>query len=249
MGNGKQPIKEEPEASTAGRRAAVMDEVRPSGGGFTFDGTGDYNEWRTWALGQAMFMRRDPEKAAQYLFGQLRGGPAVAALISVLDQAHLGKSAANKAEADQQLIRLRQGSRELGTFLADFQRLAAQSNFSAAMQVSFLKAAVSGRLAPFAAMISEQATVGEAVTQLRQVDRVAPRTPHPNKQGTGGGKAKGRGVKTKKDASDVECFECHEKGHYKRDCPSKGKTRGRKAEQIKADEGDDAQLEPYEGNE
>jgi hypothetical protein len=174
---------------------------------------------------------------------------SAAALISVLDQAHLGKSAANKAEADQQLIRLRQGSRELGTFLADFQRLAAQSNFSAAMQVSFLKAAVSGRLAPFAAMISEQATVGEAVTQLRQVDRVAPRTPHPNKQGTGGGKAKGRGAKTKKDASDVECFECHEKGHYKRDCPSKGKTRGRKAEQIKADEGDDAQLEPYEGNE
>lgn len=245
------------EETTDAKRAAMATEGQTSrGGGNTFDGSQNYQEWRTWAKGKALFGRNNPAKAAEAIFDCLRGGPAIQAMsgantsgdpfnsvediLVILDASYGAQSGLGQQEADRQLIRLRQGKKTFSEFVQDFQALSAQSSFTRSAKIAMLQAAVNGQLAPMAAMIPHDSEVGAAISQLRKVEAMMPRnTFQPTERKYG--KTRGRQAQTngERDLSQVECYNCHRKGHLKRDCRSAAKGRQAKATPDKEEDADD----------
>jgi len=261
------PPKEE-ESYDAKRAAMATDGQTSRGGGNIFDGSQDYMAWRTWAQGKALFGRNNKPRAAETVFDCLRGGPAVQVMsganatgdpfntvediLVILDQAYGGTAGMGQQEADRQLIRLRQGKKSFNDFTQEFLALCAQSSFTRTAKIAALQAAVNGQLAPMAAMIPHDSEVGVAITQLRKVDAMAPRSTFQPTERRQGKFTRGRQAQTgERDLSQVECYGCHRKGHLKRDCRS---TKGKQAKSAKEatsadDEEDIVEYHPMSGNE
>jgi hypothetical protein len=249
------------------RRAATMTTPSSNGGssGFTFDGTGDYQAWKAWARGVALFGRADPVKAAEKVFMNLRGtaaemvmGQAAAtgdpfpdtnAIINALDLGYAGSTGIGQQEADRRLMRLRQKNMTFADYVIEFQTLATQSSFSRQAKISALMAGVNGKLAPAAAMLEPDVEVGTAITKLRQYDAMTPNPVARTKtEGRSKGKAaRGKKVREARDMSTIECYNCHKKGHLKKDCRSKAK----KAKEPAQEDDDDYEdiVEHQAGNE
>lgn len=234
---------DEPEGVRAGR--AMADDEQPQAssgtGGAPFDGTGDYASWKRGAKILSL-TTGDPGRGAKAVFKLLRGPALDVATAHIdmdtitvfpftnpqqifrhLDTAYDTSGAEQKHEAVRQLTRLRQGSKDLGEFVEEFQVLAAKSGLDMEAKVAMLQAGVSPRLAPGAALI-EEATLGGFVAKLRRLDQMTPKT-DPRTRGYGHRGVKDRGTKGRqtstRDPRDIVCFNCQKKGHYKKDCKSK----------------------------
>jgi hypothetical protein len=255
-------VKKEP--VEAKRAATMSEETAPSSGGRNmFDGTQDYQKWRTWARGKAMFRRSNSVKAAEYIFDCLQGTPAemvmlgaadegdpfgsAEAIFSILDRGYGAKGGESTQEAERQLMRLRQRGRSLQDYIIEFQSLAVRTSFSESAKLAALQAGVAQSLAPAAAMLDPDIELGKAIQRLQKVDAMTPRSQagHGNQsKGSSGGKTRGRQSSTK-DMSKVTCFNCQQKGHYKDKCPEpedkKGKrpAKGRKAKKPEPEDSDD----------
>jgi hypothetical protein len=199
-----------------------------------------------------MFGRADPAKAAEKVFMNLRGSaaemamsgaqetgdpfPSVNELLTTLDLGYAGSTGIGQQEADRRLIRLRQGTKAFPEYVIEFQTLCVQSSFSVQAKISALMAGVNAKLAPAAAMLDPDVTVGTAIAKLRQYDAMTP-NPAPRQKAEGRGKntTRGKAVRGTRDMSSIECYNCHKKGHLKKDCTSKAK----KAKEPVSDDDDD----------
>lgn len=245
-------------------RAKMSDSGTSGGGkgGPTFDGTGDYQAWKGHWLLESL---DDATEARKGCIRSLRLGPqtqitaritaktasnpyqTVHDVFAVLDPTYAAEGLSERV-ALQQLSRLRQKG-DYGTYLQEFNRLAAHTTLTDGQKVAMFLAGVEGRIAAAASVLTEQGFATVAAT-LAQTDRMTPRGGGGNR-GRGGGRG-GRGGTTgrqasTRDMSTIECYSCGKKGHFERNCRSKAK----KAETKEKESPEEAEdiTEHYSGNE
>jgi Zinc knuckle len=204
----------------------------------TFDGTGDYRAWKRGA--QVAALKKDtPLAGAKEVFNQLRGTALDIALEGIdtdqltefpfqhpsdifraLQLVYDTDGSENQKDARRQLMRLRQGNKDLSDFLPDFLALASRGKVDNITKIAALQAAVNQRLAP-AAAVSESDDFGALVAVLKRYEMMTPKAPQGQRSGYKKEKhhTKGRQAITR-DRSEIVCFNCNKKGHFKRDCRS-----------------------------
>lgn len=251
------------------RRAVKMTDTSASssfGGGFTYDGTGDYRAWKGYATLRGI-EEGGGELSAKAVARLLRGTAAMdlansvtglstsmtsypfanmKAVFDALEQAgHGGSTDMDKGSAFREMTRCRQGSRKLEEFLPDFNRLASLSGVAEWQKIAMLKASLTSRLAVHAVNI-EQTNYGSFVTRLREIDAVAPREQQKQQGGRNEHRTKGRGAKSTEDTR--KCYNCDEQGHLANRCPKPKKAR-RSAKKPEEEDDDARSIVAYSGNE
>lgn len=235
---------DEVHARRAAARMADEGEREERRGGPVFNGTGDYAAWKEAVKAKGAYIAGASKRTA-YIFGQLRPpatGVALAGtevdedsdssipftkpslLFAALEVVYGTSTAQDKTEAVMTLSRLYQGSKNLDDFLASFTPLAFTAGIDAEQKVAMLMAKVSRRLQPTMLMMSDHSSYPNVIAMLKRADRHLPAEKVAPRAAAAGKPARARGAKeakdkAPKDLSNVECYKCHKKGHYKNKCP------------------------------
>ena len=213
-----------------------------------FDGSQDYVTWKRGTKIRLTLDGTTGVEAAKAVFRKLDGtaldqvlgritdedfkftGPDQ--VFGILDETYVA-TAVNQVDIRRQLTRLRQGTTPLEEHLQSFNRLAAAAALDPTDALGMLQGTINQRIMTIAAAYVGT-SMSEFVTVCKRADAMAPKvlakTP-----GYRGRKEKGRGVREAPDISTIECYKCHKKGHYKRDCKEKGRTARKTTEPEETD--------------
>jgi hypothetical protein len=205
--------------------------------------------------------RDDTKDRTRYVFSTLRGTAITNALsgknlstgvypfdrpgdiYDALDAHYAVDASADKEECLRQLARLRQGTKDFGAFLQEFQALAAGAKLEDGMRQALLRASVNTKLAT-AAALAEASTFAELAMKIRRADQMMPNAAKPtfHQKKKNYEPTKGRAATT--DGPRL-CFNCQKPGHLARDCRGK-KPGARKTQQY---DSEDEDIVEHQGNE
>lgn len=248
-----------------------------------FDGSQDYTSWRRRVRTKLLFKQGTATKKAEWLFNQLLGAAADVAMddvdldadgtpfanptdiIDKLDAVYGVAAGDHKIDAVKQLSRLRQGSKKLQEYTAEFIPLASVAKHGEEAKIGAFLAGLSPRLYQHVALGTYTA-FSQVLNAARKADTVLPhekkkadkergsksknwREKRPEKKERTEKKSSREKGASKGRAADssTECYECGKKGHFARDCKGKGKARKEsRITEVDTDDEDSSSLAGYE---
>jgi hypothetical protein len=217
----------------------------------------EYMKFREAAKADLLFATTNQEQKLASLLGNTAKGRAYAGrtttygsptnLWAKLDSLFGGKTV---DQAQNELDKLRQGSKDISTFIGEFADLAAQARLTDAQMVRQFGNQVNEGLQQYLLMMPEGTTFNEATSKARQMSPIANRQYQRLKGGASTHKNKpwhkekvNMAVATEKEPFKGKCYNCDKMGHMANACrqPKRPRQQGKKAtndatEETAADE-------------
>jgi len=215
-------------------------------GRFIFTGKEDYVTWERVMRSQLLFRRKKgPLDNAEHVMVQVQGA-ALEILVKDIDFDTLAasndpfgkpsdvfdalrkvygvKSQQIEGDAMTRLANTYQGKNKLDDFVQEFIPLAARADLTDKQSVAFMKGKLNQKF-KLAAAMSQATTLGDFVAEMKTVDMMVKDVAFPKKgetpkaTTTTAARATTTRPRKDKDMSKIECFGCHELGHFKNKCP------------------------------